>query len=385
MKPYVTTIPFCLPVHLSTCNDTVTQSLASRQLSGNGPFTRKCEAALQKQLGRTTRLVTSATHALETMALLLNLRPGDEVICPSFTFVSTANAFVLRGARLRFADNDEYGNILPSEVERLINPRTKAVIAVDYAGHSADIDSLLEICSRHNVPLLEDAAQALGSLYKERPLGTDSVLSCLSFHETKNIGCGEGGALVFGRDEFVSRAEIIREKGTNRTQFQQGLVDKYTWVDIGSSYVLSDLNAAYLLPQLEQFDAIQARRKELWLRYESELSSIFERCGISTLRAPAHNTPNFHIFALIFPEKRLRDGFIQSMRAMNVVTPFHYVSLHLSPYGKRLSEGPPERLAGCERLSDGLVRLPLFFNLADQDQAYVIDAAKHWLKDAFNR
>lgn len=357
--------------------------LAGGHLSGLGPFTLQAERRLEERLGRVARIVTSATHALEMMAHLAGIGPGDEVILPSFTFVSTANAFVLRGARLRFADNDEYGNIRIDEIERLISSRTKAVVAVDYGGASAELDLIREICRRHRLLFLEDAAQAIGASYRGKPLGTTSDMSCLSFHETKNIGCGEGGALVFGdpsRAEWVERAEILREKGTNRSRFFQGLVDKYTWVDVGSSYVLSDLNAALLVPQLERLEEITEKRRADWRRYDAEIGGELAEKGIGVLRTPPHNTSNGHLFALVFPQPDLRAGFIQAMRERGVCTSFHYVALHLSPFGSRY-HGPDEpALRECERLSSCLVRLPMFHAMTEDEQGIVVSCVRDWLR-----
>jgi dTDP-4-amino-4,6-dideoxygalactose transaminase len=344
-------------------------------LAGNGPFGTACEALLARRLGRATLLVTSCTHALEMAALLLTLEPGDEVIVPSYTFVSTANAFVLRGARPVFADVDASGNLLPEEVARLRTPRTRTVVTVHYAGNSCDMDRLADACS--GIPLVEDAAQALGATFSGRPLGTFGALSTFSFHETKNIGCGEGGALTVGDERLLERAEFLRHKGTNRKRFLEGLVDKYTWVDVGSSWVLADLNAAYLAAQLEAFEVIQARRATLFHRYLAELSGPVERAGGSLIGHSARNGPNHHLFAIVFREPEQRTRFIAHMKAHQIVTPFHYVPLHLSPMGRRFHGERPlpmaERLGGC------LVRLPLFFNLTDDDQGQVIDRTREFI------
>ena len=372
-------VPFNKPVDLPESVSAVQAALSAGHLSGNGPYTKKCEKVLEQRLERKTRIVTSATHALETMGLLTELKPGDEVILPSFTFVSTANAFALRGATLRFADNDEFGNIKPTEIERLLSKKTKAVVAVHYAGASADLDAILELCAKHGVPLFEDAAQAIGAKYKQRPLGTIGALGCFSFHDTKNIGCGEGGALICGDEFYAERAEIIREKGTNRSQFLRGLVDKYTWVDIGSSYVLSDLNAALLLPQLERLDAIHAKRKSIWEHYKKELTAPLAKRDTHILETPSHNTPNFHMLAVVFADSEMRDSYIAFMREQGVSCPFHYVALHTSPFGQTFSNEKPEQLPGCDRLSQRLARLPLYYNMTEKDQAYVIEKTLAWL------
>ncbi len=373
-------IPFNKPIRLDSHPAALASALQSGHLAGLGGFTKKCEAWLNEKNRSQNLIVSSATHALEMMALLWDIEPGDEVILPSFTFVSTANAFALRGATLRFADNDEYGNLSLSEVERLLTPKTKAVVAVHYAGTSCDMDALGSLVASAKVELGEDAAQALGATYKGRALGTFGSLGCYSFHETKNVSSGEGGGLIVSQPErHLERAEIIREKGTNRRRFLRGQVDKYTWVDIGSSYVLSDLNCAYLWPQLEAFDAIQARRAEIWNRYQAAFAEPMKRLDGRTLTTPAWNTPNHHLFALVFPSPELRDGFIAAMRQQGILCPFHYVPLHTSPFGRQVSTHAPESLPHCERLSSCMVRLPLFHALTDAEQDEVIHHALQWI------
>ncbi|MBI3558535.1 MAG: dTDP-4-amino-4,6-dideoxygalactose transaminase [Deltaproteobacteria bacterium] len=379
-KP-VSSVTFNQPVSLPEHFDVLRQTIVNRNIGGNGPFTKRCEALLEKVSGKPVRIVTSATHALEAMALLANIEAGDEVIVPSYTFVSTANAFALRGANIRFADNDEYGNILPSEIERLYSPKTKAVVAVHYAGASADMDKIVEICKAKRVFLFEDAAQALGASYKGRPLGTFGELGCYSFHETKNVTSGEGGALILGDSSLLERTEVLREKGTDRSRFFQGLVDKYTWVDIGSSFVLSDLNSAYLYPQLEILDRINARRGEIRGMYRAELATALERAGVRILDTPSYNLPNHHIFAIICATPRQRQDFLAFMNSRSVLCTFHYVSLHTSPFAKRFAKGGRvDELPGCEKFSACLVRLPLYYNMTDEEAQFVIEAVKAWLK-----
>jgi len=373
-------IPFNRPVRLPGHLEFLSESLDSGHLSGNGPFSKKCESKLQEFTGSPNLLVSSATHALEMMALLLDVGPGDEVIVPSFTFVSTANAFALRGARIVFADNDEFGQLMPSEVERLCTPRTKAVVAVHYAGNSPDMAVLQELCDRLKVALLEDAAQAIGGSCRGKPLGTFGRLGCFSFHETKNIGSGEGGSLIVNDPQLVSRAEIVREKGTNRRKFLQGLADKYTWVDIGSSYLVSDLNAAYLWPQLEQFESIQLRRREIWSRYAETLAPELSGLDARILGTPSWNSPNWHIFGVLFADKSQRDSYIAAMREVGITAPFHYIPLHASPFGLTFAQnGRPDALPGCEKISACLVRLPLFFNMSDAEVDRVIDCTRKWI------
>ena len=344
-------------------------------VAGGGPFGTECEALLERTIGQTTLLVTSCTHALEMAALLLEMEPGDEFIVPSFTFVSTVNAFVLRGARPVFADVGLDGNLLPEEVERLRTDRTRAIVTVHYAGNSCDMERLGAVSE--GIPLVEDAAQALGATFAGRPLGTFGVMGAISFHETKNVGCGEGGALTIRDGRLVDRAHCLRDKGTNRRRYLQGLVDKYTWVDVGSSWVLSDLNAAYLAAQLAALDTIQARRAEIFHRYLAELRAPVERAGGFLIQRHPLNGPNHHLFAMVFRQPEQRDRYIAYMKGHRIVTPFHYVPLHRSPVGRRFSTGRP--LPNSERLGACLVRLPLFFNLSNRDQGEVIGRTMEYL------
>ncbi len=369
-------IPFTKPVQIPGLNDLVMNSLQSGQMSGDGPFTKKCEVQLSAKLqGSTAKLVSSATHALDMMGLLSEIKAGDEVICPSFTFVSTANAFALRGASLKFADCDQSGNITLKEIERLTTTKTKAVLTMNYAGASPDYDPIKEFCSSKNLFVFEDAAQSIGATYKNKPLGTFGDLGCFSFHETKNINCGEGGALVINNPKFLERAEIIREKGTNRSQFLQGLVDKYSWVDIGSSFLMPDMAAAYLLPQIEQLDMINAKRAFDWQTYENELSPKLAKVGADLIAPPPYNQSNHHIFAFLLPTSVARPDFMKFMRELKITTPFHYVSLHLSPFGKAHYPSA-QSLPMTEKLSDQLVRLPLYHSLTESDVARVIDGVQ---------
>jgi len=372
-------IPFNKPVWLGTEIQRITEAITSHgHVAGGGPFGKYCEQLLTRKLGQPTLLVTSCTHSLEMAGMLLGLEEGDEFIVPSYTFVSTANAFALRGARPVFADVDADGNLEPGEVRRLLTPRTKAVVVVHYAGNSCDMDQLADACG--TVPIVEDAAQALVSLFRGKPLGTFGTCASFSFHETKNVGCGEGGALTLRDERLLERAEYIRDKGTNRRRFLSGLVDKYTWVDLGSSYVLSDLNAAYLAAQLDDLERIQARRAEIFRRYQVEISPLLERVGAYTLGCGAENTPNHHLFALVFRRGEERDRFISHMKGHHIIAPFHYVALHLSPMGRRYHGGRP--LPVSERLSSCLVRLPLYFNMTDREQDEVIARTREFLDGA---
>ncbi len=311
-------------------------------------------------------------------ALLLDLQPGDEVLLPAFTFVSTANAFVLRGVRPVFVDIDAAAGTStwrePPRCEPAGRPRC---VAVHYAGNSCDLEALA--AALPGLPLVEDAAQAIGATFRGRPLGTLGVAGAISFHETKNVGCGEGGALALPRPDLVERAEFIREKGTNRRKFSQGLVDKYTWVDVGSSYVLSELNAAYLEPQLRAVERIQARRAQVFGRYRQALAAPSVRAGARIIEPPAHNgAGNAHLFALVFRSSEQRTRYIAHMGASGILTPFHYVALHRSPMGRRFHDGRP--LPISDQLTDCLVRLPLFFNIADAQVDEVIDRTLEFLR-----
>ncbi len=371
-------IPFNRPTYVDGANRAMLDAIRGGHTAGGGPYGLRCEEILGRMAGRPVLLVSSCTHALEMAALLLEIRPGDEVIVPSFTFVSTANAFALRGAKLRFADCDSFGNVDLSQVERLLSARTRAVVPVHYGGNSCDMDRLLALCGERKIPVVEDAAQSAGAGYKGRPLGALGTLGCYSFHETKNLVAGEGGGLTAAPGPLLDRAHHLRDKGTNRREFRSGLADKYTWVDLGSSWVMSDLNAAYLSAQLDCLEAIARRRSEIWNRYASELDAPARRAGVSCLKVPAHNEPNHHLFALILKDLAQRDRFILFMRERGILTPFHYVSLHSSPFGRAYHEGGSP-LPMTERLSDCLVRLPLFYNLSEAEQGEVIAAASEFL------
>jgi dTDP-4-amino-4,6-dideoxygalactose transaminase len=308
-------------------------------------------------------------------ALLLDLRPGDEVIVPSFTFVSTINAFVLRGAVPVFADvRPDTLNFDEERLEALITPRTRAIVVVHYAGIGCEMDRILEIARRHgDIPVVEDNAHGLFGKYRGQYLGTIGALATQSFHETKNFTCGEGGALLINARRYVERAEIIREKGTNRSRFFRGQVDKYTWVDVGSSYLPSDILAAYLFAQLEARDQIQAKRKQIWDTYHAELRDWAQRNGVQQPTVPDHCEQAYHLYYLLLPTLEDRQAFIAHLKAQGILSVFHYVPLHLSDMGRRF--GGYEGLCPVtEDVSDRLVRLPFYNDLTDEDQARVIDA-----------
>lgn len=337
------------------------------QLSGDGYYTKRCNALIEQITQSPKALVThSCTAALEMAAILCDLGPGDEVILPSFTFVSTANAVVLRGATPVFVDIDPATlNIDPVHVVEAITPRTRAIFAVHYAGFPADMDALVEIARAHDLMLVEDAAQALGSTYKGRPAGSLGDLAAFSFHETKNVISGEGGALTVNNPDLMERAEIIREKGTNRSRFIRGEVDKYTWVDVGSSYLPGELISSFLCAQLEMENAIFRRRLSLFDRYYEALTPLAEKELVRLPVAPAETTGNGHMFYLLMPDRETRNEFINYMREKEVIAPFHYIPLHSAPAGKKFSTTHGD-MAVTNRVSDTLVRLPMFFDLGSK-------------------
>jgi dTDP-4-amino-4,6-dideoxygalactose transaminase len=353
----------------------IQQAIESGHLSGDGEFSARCHARLAEIAGaRKALLTTSCTHALEMAMLLADLQPGDEVICPAFTFVSTANAVALRGARPVFVDvRGDTLNLDEQRLDAAVTSRTRAVIVVHYAGVACEMDEILAVASRHGLLVIEDNAHGLFGHYKGRPLGSLGALSALSFHETKNLTCGEGGALLLNDATLVDRAEIIREKGTNRSRFFRGEVDRYTWVDIGSSYLPSDLLAAYLWAQIESADAIQRRRHEIWGRYARELDSWAASAGVRLPIVPAHCAHPAHIFYLLMPSLERRTAFIQHLRTRKILAPFHYLPLHLSDVGRRYG-GTAGQCPVTEDVADRLVRLPLFYQLSDEDQTRVITA-----------
>jgi dTDP-4-amino-4,6-dideoxygalactose transaminase len=351
------------------------QAIAGGHVSGNGPFTRQVEDELERRLGGgRVLLTTSCTHALEMAAVLLDLRPGDEVIVPSYTFVTSAGAFLLHGGTPVFVDVDEETlNIDPRAVEAAITERTRAVVAVHYGGVAAALDQLVPLCEANGLMLIEDNAHGLFGTFAGRPLGTFGALATQSFHETKNITCGEGGALVVNDPDLVGRAEILREKGTDRSRFLRGQVDKYTWVDLGSSWVLSDLLSGVLLGQLERVDAIQTRRHVIWDRYAAELRGWAAEHGVRLPHVPQDREHTAHVFFLRLQDIDVRDRFIAHLRERDILAVFHYQPLHMSEMGAKGG-----RQSGSCRVSEDagntLVRLPLYASLSDDEQSQVIDA-----------
>jgi dTDP-4-amino-4,6-dideoxygalactose transaminase len=345
-----------------------------KSLCGNGHYTRACARLLETGFGvRRALLTSSCTDALEISALLLGLGPDDEFILPSYTFVSTANAFALRGARPVFVDiREDTLNLDESRLEAAITPRTKAIVPVHYAGVGAQMDAILSIAGRHGIPVVEDAAQAIDSAFQGKPLGTFGALGTLSFHETKNCICGEGGALFVNDESLIERAEILLEKGTNRKQFREGRADKYTWVDVGSSYAMSELNAAFLFAQLERKSAILAKRLALFGRYLQELRPLEER-GLCRLPAvPEGCAANGHMFYLLCASGQVRTRLISHLKEKGVEAVFHYVPLHSSPLGAKLA--PPGSLPVTDSVAQRIIRLPMFFTLSEAEQGRVIAA-----------
>ncbi|MGB8296187.1 MAG: dTDP-4-amino-4,6-dideoxygalactose transaminase [Polyangia bacterium] len=357
--------------------DHMRQSVSVGQIAGDQSYSRKCQALLEEVLGAPkVLLTTSCTHALELAALLLDIGPDDEVIVPSFTFVSTANAFVLRGARIRFADiRPDTLNIDENQIERFVTSCTRAMVPVHYAGVGCEMDTLSAIARAHRIAIVEDNAHGLFGKYKRRWLGTLGTLATQSFHETKNITCGEGGALVVNDPAFIDRAEVMREKGTNRSRFFRGQVDKYSWVDLGSSYVMSDVLAAFLYGQLEVWQQIQDKRRSIWQRYHAELSEWAASRDIRCPIVPDGCEQAYHMYYLILPSLAMRQALIAFLKARGIMAVFHYLPLHLSPMGQKLGG----RLGDCpvsESMSDRLLRLPFFNSLDPTSQGRVIDAIR---------
>jgi dTDP-4-amino-4,6-dideoxygalactose transaminase len=353
------------------------QAISNLHLSGDGPFTKKCHAELEKIIGAPKALLTtSCTHALEMAALLLDIQAGDEVILPDFTFVSTVNAFVLRGARPVFADvRADTLNLDESQLERHITPRTRAIVVVHYAGVGCEMDTILEIAGRYNIPVVEDNAHGLFGSYKGRPLGSFGCLATQSFHETKNITSGEGGALIINDPALIERAEIIREKGTNRSRFFRGQVDKYSWVDVGSSYLPSEILAAFLFGQLENWKEIQEKRKNIWNRYWQELHPWAEENGVHLPNVPVYCDQPYHMFYMLLPALEQRQALISQLKTEDIYAVFHYLPLHLSDMGVKFG-GKVGDCPVTEDISDRLVRLPLFFDISGDEQARVISSIK---------
>jgi dTDP-4-amino-4,6-dideoxygalactose transaminase len=348
------------------------QAVLSGKISGDGMFTNKCHNFFEKRYNfKKVLLTTSCTDALELAALLLDIKEGDEIIVPSYTFVSTVNAFVLRGAKIVFVDSSaDNPNMDVSAIEALITPNTKVIVPVHYAGIACDMDAIMQLADKYKLFVVEDAAQAIDSYYKGKPLGSIGHMAAFSFHETKNIISGEGGMLVINDERFVKRAEIIREKGTNRSAFFRGEVDKYGWVEVGSSFLPSDIIAAFLFAQLENIDDIQGKRKLLWNRYYKGLKPIQEKNKIQLPEVPDTATNNGHIFYLVCKDIEERTNLISYLKTNKIYAVFHYLSLHLSPYYKEKHDG--RALPFTDKYSNCLVRLPLYYELTENEVDVVI-------------
>jgi len=368
-------IPFNKPALVGNEIEYIVQAVRGGHTSGDGPFTKKCQSIFEDALGVSkVLLTTSCTHALEMAALLLDIQPGDEVITPSFTFVTTVSAFVMRGARPIFVDiRPDTLNIDEKLISDLITPYTKAIIPVHYAGVGCEMDAICKIAKHRNIPIVEDNAHGLFAKYKGKNLGTLGALATLSFHETKNIVCGEGGALLINDEQYIERAEIIREKGTNRSQFFRGQVDKYTWVDLGSSYVPSDILAAYLLAQLETKERVQMQRKRVFEYYATHLQDWARTHDVCLPIIPSHCEQSYHMFYMILPSKKKQQDLISHLKNKGILSVFHYQPLHLSPMGQawdyQESNCPVTR-----DISDRILRLPFYNELSFEEQETVCTA-----------
>jgi dTDP-4-amino-4,6-dideoxygalactose transaminase len=368
-------ITFNRPCLVGNEFDYIAAAIRAQQISGDGPYTEKCHALLEAALSTTkVLLTTSCTHALEMAALLLNVQPSDEVVVPSFTFPSTANAFVLRRARPVFVDiRPDTLNLDESQLEGHITAHTKAIVVVHYAGVGCEMDAILEIAQRHRTAVVEDNAHGLFGKYKSKYLGTFGCLAAQSFHETKNFSCGEGGALLINDAQYVERAEIIREKGTDRSRFFRGQTDKYTWIDIGSSYLPSDILAAFLYAQLEAREQIQAKRRRIWEGYRDGLEDWAERHDVRLPYVPAHCEQPYHMFYMLLPSPAARQAFLTHLGTRGILSVFHYLPLHLSQMGRRFG-GREGACPVTEDISERLVRLPFYNDLSNTDLERVVDA-----------
>jgi dTDP-4-amino-4,6-dideoxygalactose transaminase len=372
-------VPFNKPWISGKEYDYMAQAVEQGHISGDGPFTKQCSKILEDWLGtERVLLTTNCTHALEMCALLLDLKPGDEVILPSFTFVSTVNAFVLRGAKPVFADiREDTLNLDETQLEQLITKRTRAVIPVHYAGIGCEMKSIMDIAGQYGLEVVEDNAHGLLGRYHGKLLGTFGSLATQSFHETKNFTCGEGGAIVINDKRYVEEAEILREKGTNRSRFFRGQVDKYTWVGLGSSYLPSDILSAFLLAQLESRDRIQSRRQAIWMRYTKELQDWADRKDIRLPVIPNECEPSYHLFYMLMPDLESRQAFINHLKEHRILAVFHYQPLNLSTMGIRFGS----KKGDCpvtESVADRLVRLPFYNGLSEEEQSRVIEAIQSY-------
>jgi len=370
-------IAFNVPPQVGQELTYINQAIQQTRLSGDGPFTKRCHHLLETSLGvPKVLLTTSCTHALEMAALLLDIQPGDEVIVPSFTFVSTVNAFVLRGARPIFADiRPDTLNLDETLLPALITERTRAIVPVHYAGVGCEMDTINTLAAAHNIAVVEDNAHGLFGKYKGRYLGTLGALATQSFHETKNFSCGEGGALLLNDPRYIEQAEIIREKGTNRSRFFRGQVDKYTWVDVGSSYLPADLLAAFLYAQLEAREQIQRKRQLIWDHYDQHLQGWAEENGVGLPQIPVHCEQSYHMYYLLLPNLEARTALIDHLKAQGIQSVFHYLPLHTSQMGAHFG-GQAGACPVTESVSDRLLRLPFHYELTTADLARVVAAVK---------
>jgi len=367
-------IPFNKPYLTGNETTYIEQAVQSGKISGNGIFTHKCQSFFQERYAfRKCLLTTSCTDALEMAAILCDIKPGDEVIMPSYTFVSTANAFVLRGAKIVFADSRaDHPGLDEGGIEKLVTPSTKVIVAVHYGGIACNMDIIMNVARKYDLLVVEDAAQAIDSFYKEIPLGGIGHFGCFSFHETKNIQCGEGGMLVINDDRFFKRAEIIWEKGTNRAEFYRGEVNKYGWVDIGSSFLPSEITAAFLYAQLENLEKIQNRRKVIWQQYYDGLKPLESKGLIKLPVMPEYATNNAHMFYPVCRSGEERNKLIDELRKKNIWSVFHYLSLHRSPFYTGLPGYSPKNLPFSDLYEERLVRLPLYYELTDGEVELII-------------
>ncbi len=367
-------IPFNKPYLTGKEMHYIYQAVYSGKISGNGMFTQMCHKFFEEKCGfKKVLLTTSCTDALEMCAILADIHPGDEVIVPSYTFVSTALAFVRQGAKIVFADsNNDNPNIDVNLIEELITPRTKIIVPVHYAGIACDMDVITGLAEKHNLLVIEDAAQAIDSFYKGKPLGSIGHMAAFSFHETKNINSGEGGMLVINDERFIRRAEIVWEKGTNRSEFFRGEINKYGWIDIGSSFLPSEIIAAYLYAQLENFDNIQSKRKSIWETYFKGLEACSSQNSVKLPYIPEYATNNGHLFYLVCTSLEERAALIEYLKNRGIYAVFHYLSLHKSPYYQQKHDG--RALVNSDRYTDQLIRLPLFFELTTNDLYKIIES-----------
>jgi len=366
------TIPFNKPYLPLISMKYMVQAAMSGTIAGNGKYTGLCHRFFEEQFGfRKVLLTSSCTDALEMASILTNIRTGDEVILPSFTFMSTANAFLLRGAKLVFADTlDLVPNIDPAQVEQLITPATKVIVVVHYSGLACDMDRIMDIAKRHNLLVVEDAAHAIESYYKDEPLGSIGHLGAFSFHETKNIISGEGGMLAVNHEPFLERAEIIWEKGTNRAAFRRGAVDKYGWVDIGSSFLPSDAMAAFLYAQVKLFRKIQRQRKWIWWDYHDRLLPLEDQGLLRRPFIPESASVNGNMYYITLPDRSTREALLDHLKSKGIQAVFHYFPLHSSPYFKEKHDG--RELPNTDRFSGTILRLPFFYSLKKREMEYVV-------------